>query len=68
MVIEPVDGGIVRGLDADHECRRHQAGGRAAEDFLQHARGDLAAAAAAVRKRGQPQRNGVGGIHVKYFR
>jgi hypothetical protein len=68
MVIEPIDGGIVCGFDADKEGRGHKTRSSAAQNLLEHARRDFAAAPAAVRKRGQPQRNGVGGIHVKYFR
>ena len=51
-VVELVDGGVVRGLDAHHQLGWNH-GIRAAgfQNFRQHARRDLAAAAAAMRER-----------------
>jgi hypothetical protein len=48
LVVQPVDRGVVGGLDADQQLGRHREGGRALQDLGQHAGGDLAAAATAV--------------------
>ncbi len=55
LVVELVDGGVVGGLDADHQLRRHQAAGARAKDFGKDTGRDLAAAAAAVREAGEAQ-------------
>ena len=60
VLVDAVDGGIIGGLGAHQqvgeELGRHAASG---QQVSQHARGDLAAAAAAVRERGEAR--GVGG-------
>ena len=61
LVVELVDGGVVGGLDAHQQFRRHRQARRALEDFGQHAGRDLAAAAAAVRQRGEAGFGGGGG-------
>ncbi|MNQ67926.1 hypothetical protein D3C85_824660 [compost metagenome] len=56
LVVEPVDCRVVGGLDADHELGRNQPARMVLEDLRQHARRDLAAAAAPMREAGEPQR------------
>jgi hypothetical protein len=53
LVVEPVDGGVVGGLDAHQQLFGDGHLRRALEDVRQHAGRDLAAAAAAVRERGE---------------
>ena len=53
FVIELVDGGIVRGFDADQQLGRYRQAVAALEDFRQQAGGDLAATSAPVRQGGQ---------------
>ncbi len=66
LVVEPVHGGVVGGLDADQQCGRDRHRRRALEDLREHARGDLAAAAAAMRQRGQAGLGGSGGcVHLR---
>src|SRR5690606_40525164 len=61
LVVEPVDRGVVGGLDAHEQFGRHRQPRAAPEDLGQHARRDLAAAAAAVRQGGEAGRGGGGG-------
>jgi hypothetical protein len=56
LVVEPVDCRVVGGLDAHHELGRDHSPRVVLEDLRQHAGRDLAAAAAAVREAGEPQR------------
>ena len=58
LVVELVHRGVVGGFDADQQFLGHRHRRRALEDFRQHARRDLAAAAAAVRQRGQSRFGG----------
>jgi hypothetical protein len=60
-VVEAVDGRVVRGFDADHQFFRNREIARIFQDFRQHARCDLAAAAAPVRERRQFD-EGLGGM------
>ena len=53
FVVEPIDGGVIRRLYPDEQFAGDGEGTRPLEDFREHARRDLAAAAAAVRQRGE---------------
>ena len=63
-VVEAVDGGVVRGFDADHQFGRNQAAVDVLQDVVQNGRRDLAAAAAAMGKLGQAQGERVFGRFV----
>ena len=54
LLVDLVNRGIVAAPRADQQLRRNHAGSEAGEDLLENRRGDLGAAAAAVRKMGQP--------------
>ena len=51
--VDPVDRGVVRGLDADEKLFRHDPRHRLGNDLLQYRGRDLAAAAAAVAELGK---------------
>src|SRR6185369_2221434 len=61
LVVEPVNSGVVGGFDTDQQLGRHRQPCRVLENFRQHARRDLAAAAASVRKRSQAR---LGRLHA----
>ncbi len=63
LVIELVHRGVVGGLDAHEQFLGHGEAGRTLQDFAQHTRGDLAAAAAAVREGCEAYRFLVGSVH-----
>src|SRR5574343_19318 len=61
FVVEPVNGRVVGGFDAHQQLGRYWQCRGAAQDVGQHARGDLAAAAAAM---GEGSQTGFGGVHA----
>ena len=61
LVVELVDSGVIGRLDAHQQLRRQRHGGGGLEDVRQHARRNLAAAAAAMRQGCQPGLGGCGG-------
>src|SRR5262249_2406289 len=50
LVVQPIHRGVVAGLDADEQLPRQPANRRLRQDLGEDSRGDLAAAAAAVRE------------------
>ena len=60
MFVDLINGGIVGSFPPDQQFHGSRERGNATQKFGQHARRDLAAAAAAVGKRGQARRSGVG--------
>ena len=63
VLVQLVNRRVVGRLDADQQRRWHQRRRRLRENALQHARRDLAAAAAAVRQRGQADGRNLGSVH-----
>ena len=63
VFVDLPDRGVVGSLDADQQLLRQHAGAGLGDDLRQHRRRDLAAAAAAVAERGEPQRGGFGCVH-----
>ena len=63
--VDPVDRGVVRGLDADEKLFRHDPGHRLGNDLLQCRGRDLAAAAAAVAELGKAERGAIRGVHFE---
>ncbi len=65
LVVEAVHGGVVGGLDADHEFLRHRKVAHAAQDFGKQAGRHLAAAAAAMAEGSQADRScrRIWGVH-----
>ena len=63
LVIEPIDGRVVRGLCPNQQLRESPGRSGSLEQIGQHVRSDLAAAAAAVGQRGQPRRDGGSAVH-----
>ena len=56
-VVQPIDRGVVRRLEADHEVLRQPADRRGRQDLGEDSGRDLAAAAAAMRKAGEADRS-----------
>ena len=63
-LVDLVDGSVVAGLGADQEPMERSGRGLAGEQVLQDRRGELAAAAAAMGKAGQPHGRFDGGLDV----
>ena len=66
FIIELVNGGGVRGLDADHQFFEDGKSGRILQDFRQYARRNFAAATAAVIKLSRFYVIVVGQVHDRY--
>src|SRR5579864_335310 len=64
-LVQLVDRGIVGSLDAYEQRFRDKGPVEVAENALQHARRDLAAAAPAVRELGEANRRAFGGVHAR---
>ena len=67
LIVQAVHGRVVSGLNTHQQLGRHGHAGGGLEDLREHARRDLAAAAAAMRQGGEARLRGYGCIHSRAF-